>query len=498
MSRRILVADDSSTIQKVIKIAFARYSVEMLEATSLVEALSVVARTPPSALILDASLPGAQGPQDLARLSVNAGGAPILLLVGTYESIDEAQFRASGFNSFLRKPFDSADLVNKVNEMLGGGLGQAVARSEAIPPGSTQRPAHATVIHPGGLAELERQARGANVPPPPVPASTQGRSPTAPPDLVPPPPPVARQGSVPRRTADGSNSFSVPAATSKRSVTDDITPEFGLDEARQTPISHSPQMFRFDPGDVTDHHDPRATRRGERRENQVFEPSSRPSRRLSDHVPSGVDDSDFEPAVTEPRGQVGRDLASDFDLEDSGNRMMPPSQPAPQRGTGRAGANEPQMPGLDADLLTERRDILSPRDYSGLGSLDADHDGPRLDGTDLGEAPGAPPPFATDERRRGRRAFAGAENLRDPEVGSGVTSTPSLREPGRRERAEAASFTAQMRAELLSQLGTELPALVRDAVEAYCERHFKSLAREVIAAELRRLADEKARHLVDP
>ena len=43
----------------------------------------------------------------------------------------------------------------------------------------------------------------------------------------------------------------------------------------------------------------------------------------------------------------------------------------------------------------------------------------------------------------------------------------------------------------------KLPELVRKAVEEYCDRHFKSLAKEVIASELRRLADEKARHLVD-
>jgi hypothetical protein len=43
----------------------------------------------------------------------------------------------------------------------------------------------------------------------------------------------------------------------------------------------------------------------------------------------------------------------------------------------------------------------------------------------------------------------------------------------------------------------QLPPLVRKAIEDYCERHFNTLAREVITNELRRLAEEKARHLVD-
>jgi hypothetical protein len=43
----------------------------------------------------------------------------------------------------------------------------------------------------------------------------------------------------------------------------------------------------------------------------------------------------------------------------------------------------------------------------------------------------------------------------------------------------------------------ELPALVDRAVERYCVEHFKGVAREVLTAELRRLAEEKARYLVD-
>jgi hypothetical protein len=43
----------------------------------------------------------------------------------------------------------------------------------------------------------------------------------------------------------------------------------------------------------------------------------------------------------------------------------------------------------------------------------------------------------------------------------------------------------------------ELPTLVDRAVERYCVEHFKTVAREALTAELRRLAEEKARYLVD-
>ena len=216
MSRRILVADDSSTIQNVIKIAFARYPVEMLEAASLVEALSLVARTPPVALILDASLPGTQGPQDFVKLAKDARGVPVLLLVGTYEAIDEAQFRAAGFHHFLRKPFDSIDLVSEVDAMLAGVLTQAGASGATIPPGSTQRPAHATVIQPGGLAEIERQSRAAAMPPPPPPQAGVAAKGKPPADFVPPPPPAGRRGAGSARVGHSATSPVAPNASGAR------------------------------------------------------------------------------------------------------------------------------------------------------------------------------------------------------------------------------------------------------------------------------------------
>ena len=51
--------------------------------------------------------------------------------------------------------------------------------------------------------------------------------------------------------------------------------------------------------------------------------------------------------------------------------------------------------------------------------------------------------------------------------------------------------------ELLDLIRGELPALVSLAVQEYCEKHFAALAREVISAELRKLMEEKSRHLVD-
>jgi hypothetical protein len=150
-----------------------------------------------------------------------------------------------------------------------------------------------------------------------------------------------------------------------------------------------------------------------------------------------------------------------------------------------------------------RRPTLEPRPFDPYAEEEGS-DEPRLDLRGLedgaGEVPPLePPPLATDERRKGRRAFTPAPSPFALEDDSGTKGfKPSLPDEERQHSNSLSVTPETLTEELVKRLEAQLPALVREAVEAYCERHFKSLAREVIAAELRRLADDKARHLVDP
>jgi hypothetical protein len=56
---------------------------------------------------------------------------------------------------------------------------------------------------------------------------------------------------------------------------------------------------------------------------------------------------------------------------------------------------------------------------------------------------------------------------------------------------------AGVSAALANMVREELPVLVDRAVERYCAEHFRDVAREVLTNEIRRLAEEKARYLVD-
>ncbi|HYO14141.1 MAG TPA: response regulator [Thermoanaerobaculia bacterium] len=120
MKRRILLADDSVTIQKVIELTFLDEDYEVRAVSNGDEAISVLAEMGPDFVIADVHMPGANGYEVCRRAKQLRQNLPVLLLVGTFEPFDEAQARNVGADSFLKKPFDSQELLQRVEELLAG------------------------------------------------------------------------------------------------------------------------------------------------------------------------------------------------------------------------------------------------------------------------------------------------------------------------------------------------------------------------------------------
>lgn len=139
MSKRILVIDDSSTIQKVIRIAFAPYDVRIDAAGHFVEGLNAARQLQPDLILADANLAGVRSVRDFQRLASEARGVPLVLLYGSYDQVDEQLFREAGFTMFIRKPFDSSDIVLNVKRVLGHDFARKAdaAKAAAATPLST-------------------------------------------------------------------------------------------------------------------------------------------------------------------------------------------------------------------------------------------------------------------------------------------------------------------------------------------------------------------------
>jgi CheY-like chemotaxis protein len=127
MSRKILLADDSVTIQKVIELTFMDEDYEVKAVSNGDEALAALPEVRPDFVIADVHMPGANGYEVCRRSKEMRADVPVLLLVGTFEPFDEGQARAAGADSFLKKPFDSQELLQRVQDLL-------TSRAGAPPP----------------------------------------------------------------------------------------------------------------------------------------------------------------------------------------------------------------------------------------------------------------------------------------------------------------------------------------------------------------------------
>jgi CheY-like chemotaxis protein len=121
--RKLLLADDSLTIQKVVSLTFGDEGMEVTTVGSGAAALEQLGRNPPDIVLADVFMPGPDGYQVCAHVKQDERlrHIPVVLLVGTFEPFKEAEARRVGADDVLTKPFQSIrDLVSKVGNLLGG------------------------------------------------------------------------------------------------------------------------------------------------------------------------------------------------------------------------------------------------------------------------------------------------------------------------------------------------------------------------------------------
>jgi CheY-like chemotaxis protein len=120
MGARILVADDSVTIQKVVELTFSKEDFVLTQARSGEEAIRKAKEMRPDLVLLDLVMPDMNGYDVCAALRTEPAlrSVPIIMLAGTFESFDQQRGTQAGANDVVTKPFESQVLVGKVKQLL--------------------------------------------------------------------------------------------------------------------------------------------------------------------------------------------------------------------------------------------------------------------------------------------------------------------------------------------------------------------------------------------
>ena len=120
MTKTILLADDSVTIQKVVELTFSEGDYRVTCVSNGKSAVQKLQESRPDILLCDVIMPEMNGYEVAAFVKKNPtySAIPVILLTGTFEPFDEEKARQSGADTFITKPFDSKMLIEKVEELL--------------------------------------------------------------------------------------------------------------------------------------------------------------------------------------------------------------------------------------------------------------------------------------------------------------------------------------------------------------------------------------------
>jgi CheY-like chemotaxis protein len=121
--RKLLLADDSATIQKVIDLTFADEGVQVVSVSSGREAIDRLLELRPDVLLADVFMPSPNGYElcEYVKTNEQLKHIPVMLLVGSFEPFDEAEARRVGADDILTKPFQSIRrLIDRVGALVSG------------------------------------------------------------------------------------------------------------------------------------------------------------------------------------------------------------------------------------------------------------------------------------------------------------------------------------------------------------------------------------------
>jgi DNA-binding response OmpR family regulator len=131
---KVLLADKSVTIQKVVELVLQDKDFELKIANSGGEAMAALDSFKPDIVLTDVKLEDINGYElaEKVRSAIETQNVPVLLITGAFDPIDEELREKSGADDSIIKPFEADDLLGKINTLLEKRSEAAEAEAEEI------------------------------------------------------------------------------------------------------------------------------------------------------------------------------------------------------------------------------------------------------------------------------------------------------------------------------------------------------------------------------
>ena len=141
MPKKILLADDSITIQKVVELTFSDGDYEVIAVNNGAKAIQKLSEMRPDIILSDIIMPEKNGYEvcEYVKSHPEFRNIPVVLLTGTFEPFDPDRADKAGCDAVVTKPFESQSLIHKVEELVNQSRAAA-----APPPAAAPEPAAAS------------------------------------------------------------------------------------------------------------------------------------------------------------------------------------------------------------------------------------------------------------------------------------------------------------------------------------------------------------------
>ncbi len=120
MPKKILLADDSITIQKVVELTFSDGDYEVIAVNNGAKAIQKLSEMRPDIILSDIIMPEKNGYEvcEYVKSHPEYRNIPVILLTGTFEPFDPDRADKAGCDAVVTKPFESQSLILKVEELI--------------------------------------------------------------------------------------------------------------------------------------------------------------------------------------------------------------------------------------------------------------------------------------------------------------------------------------------------------------------------------------------
>jgi CheY-like chemotaxis protein len=172
MPKKILLADDSLTIQKVVELTFSDSDFELVSVSNGQRALEKVREERPDLILADVVMPEKNGYEVCEAIKGDPATAkiPVVLLSGTFEPFDRERAERIGADAIVSKPFDSQQLLSQVEALLARVSKEAPAPSSGATTVVIPMTSLASIPPASAEAEKDEFSTAVSEPePPPIP-----------------------------------------------------------------------------------------------------------------------------------------------------------------------------------------------------------------------------------------------------------------------------------------------------------------------------------------